>query len=328
MPTPSLTTGFIIDPIASLNRNKDSSIAMMLAAQRRGWPLFIMQQGDLYLDNSRLYLRCQQVEIDETALDGAAPWYRLGQRQTKHVADFDLLFMRKDPPFDMEYITTTWLLDHAARAGVRVVNPPARLRDFNEKLFISRFPQCCAPYCVSRERQTLRDFVLAQGEQGHDTILKPLDGMGGASIFRTRPADPNLSVILETLTAHDSKSVMAQQFIARIDEGDKRILLIDGQPVPYALARIPAEGESRGNLAAGGRGEGRELSDRDRWLCAQIGPFLKQQGIVFAGIDVIGDYLTEINITSPTCIRELDRLYGLDIAGELMDALVNSGDKQ
>jgi glutathione synthase len=225
--------------------------------------------------------------------------------------------MRKDPPYDIEYITTTWLLDQTEREGSLIVNRPSSLRDANEKLFITRFPQCCAPLLVSRNSDRLRDFTELQG----DVVLKPLDSMGGHSIFRVRPDDPNLSVILELMTDRGRKTIMAQKFIPEIRAGDKRILLVDGEAVPYALARIPAKGEFRGNLVAGATGVGVELSDRDRWICEQVSPALKEMGIMFAGIDVIGDYLSEINITSPTCIRELDQLYNLDIASRLLDAI-------
>jgi glutathione synthase len=227
--------------------------------------------------------------------------------------------MRKDPPFDIEYIASTYILQLAEQLGTLVVNRPASLRDNNEKMFITRFPQCCTPFLVSRSKARLRDFVIQRfKEEQQDVILKPLDGMGGASIYRVNPQDPNLSVILETVSQEETRMVMAQQFIPEIIEGDKRVLLIDGEAIPYALARVPASGETRGNLAAGGTGVGVELSERDQWICQQVGPVLKQQGILFAGIDIIGDYLTEINITSPTCIRELDQIYSLDIAGDLM----------
>jgi glutathione synthase len=225
--------------------------------------------------------------------------------------------MRKDPPFDMEYLYTTCLLERAENAGVLIVNKPAALRNSNEKLFTAWFPDCCAPSLVSRDPARLRAFL----DQQTDIILKPLDAMGGASIFRVRAGDPNISVILETITELGQRTAMAQVFIPEISAGDKRILMIDGEPVPYALARIPAQGETRGNLAAGGRGEGVELSERDRWICARVGPELRARGLLFVGLDVIGNYLTEINVTSPTCIRELDRIYGLDIAGQLMDCL-------
>jgi glutathione synthase len=225
--------------------------------------------------------------------------------------------MRKDPPLDLEYLYSTYLLEQAETRGTLVVNRCASLRDANEKLFTAWFPHCCAPTLVSRDAGRFRAFLAEQG----DIILKPLDAMGGASVFRVRQDDPNTAVILETLTDHGRRMAMAQRFIPEISAGDKRILLVDGEPVPYALARIPAPGETRGNLAAGGRGEGVPLSERDYWICAQVAPVLREKGLLFVGLDVIGDYLTEINVTSPTCIRELDRQYGLDIAGQLMDAI-------
>ncbi len=312
--------GFIIDPLTSLNPAKDSTIAMMLAAQRRGWEIHTMQQSDLFCasGNETVSLHADTAIIKlDPVLACKNSWYKLASRQQIALTELDVVMMRKDPPFDMEYINTTYLLDLAAQAGALVVNPPAALRDFNEKLFITRFPQCCAPMLVSRNPARLRAFV----EQHGDVIIKPLDGMGGAEIFRLTPGDANLSVILETASRGGGKTLMAQLYIPAIKQGDKRILLIDGEPVPYALARIPAKGETRGNLAAGGSGNGVELSERDRWICSQLSDTLKAEGILFAGIDVIGDYLTEINITSPTCIRELDRQYSLDIAGDLVDAI-------
>ena len=225
--------------------------------------------------------------------------------------------MRKDPPFDMEYIYATYMLEMAEKHGTLVVNRASSLRDANEKVFTSHFPQCTPPTLITRSAPQLRSFIEKYG----DTIIKPLEGMGGASIFKTSPADPNTSVIIETLTAHGTRYTMAQRFIPEITAGDKRILLIDGEPVPYALARVPAQGELRGNLAAGGQGVGVELTDRDYWICSQVADKLREMGLIFVGLDVIGDYLTEINVTSPTCIRELDKQYGLDIAGQLMDAI-------
>jgi glutathione synthase len=225
--------------------------------------------------------------------------------------------MRKDPPVDLEFIYTTFLLEQAEAHGVLVVNKPASLRNANEKLFTAWFPDCCAPTRVSRDMQRLREFLDEHG----DIVVKPLNGMGGASVFRIRKDDPNLGVILETITDNGMQSAMAQRYIPEITNGDKRILMIDGEPFPYALARIPAAGESRGNLAAGGIGKGVDLSDRDRWICEQVGPTLREQGLIFVGLDVIGDYLTEINVTSPTCIRELDKIYESDIAGQLIDAI-------
>lgn len=218
---------------------------------------------------------------------------------------------------DMEYLYTTYFLESAEREGVLVINRPASLRDCNEKLFTGWFPHCCAPSLASRDSTRLRAFI----REYQDVVLKPLDAMGGASVFRVRHDDPNVSVILETLTGLGTRTAMAQRFIPEITLGDKRILMVDGEPVPYALARIPARGETRGNLAAGGRGEGVKLSERDYWICGQVGAELRKRGLMFVGLDVIGDYLTEINVTSPTCIRELDEIYGLDIAGQLMDCI-------
>ncbi len=304
-----------MDPLTSINIKKDSSFAMMLAAQKIGWEIHTIYQSDLYTDNDkpRAHSRITRVQ------DNPEHWFDFTSEQDIDLASLDVIVMRKDPPFDIEYIASTYILQLAEQLGTLIVNRPASLRDNNEKMFITQFPQCCTPFMVSRSKARLRDFVLQRSQQAQqDVILKPLDGMGGASIYRVNPQDPNLSVILETVSEHETRMVMAQQFIPEITEGDKRVLLIDGEAVPYALARVPASGETRGNLAAGGTGIGVELSARDRWICQQVSPVLKQQGILFAGIDIIGDYLTEINITSPTCIRELDQIYSLDIAGDLM----------
>lgn len=305
--------GMLMDPIGSINIKKDSSFAMLLAAQTRGWELLYLEQSDLFLRDGRVYAHLRRLRVQ----DDPKGWFELDAPHTEPLEKLDILLMRKDPPFDMEYIYTTHLLDRAEAEGVRVVNRPASLRDCNEKLYTAWFPECCAPTLVTRSDAQLREFLAEQG----DIVLKPLHGMGGASIFRVRAGDPNTGVILETLTEHGTRFAMAQRFIPEISTGDKRILMIDGEPVPYALARIPKEGESRGNLAAGGRGEGVELSARDRWICERVGPELRARGLTFVGLDVIGDYLTEINVTSPTCIRELDKIYGLDIAGQLMDCL-------
>lgn len=305
--------GILMDPIGSINIKKDSSFAMLLAAQKRGWELLYMEQSDLFLRDGRVYGHIRRLQVEDNP-DG---WYHFESAHTEPLDQLDILLMRKDPPLNMEFMYTTYLLERVEAAGVLVVNRPASLRDCNEKLYTAWFTDCCAPTLVSRKADQFRDFL---GEQD-DIILKPLDGMGGASIFRVRQGDPNTSVILETLTEHGRRFAMAQRFIPEISAGDKRILMIDGEPVPYALARIPAQGESRGNLAAGGRGEGVELSARDRWICERVGPALRDKGLYFVGLDVIGDYLTEINVTSPTCIRELDKQYQLDIAGQLMDCL-------
>lgn len=314
----NIKLGIVMDPLSAINIKKDSSFAMMLAAQKLGWEIHTMYQSDLYTDNqtARAFSRTTTVE------DNPEHWFNFSSEQDIELSSLDAIIMRKDPPFDIEYITSTYILELAEQLGTLIVNKPTSLRNNNEKMFIAQFPQCCAPFLVSRNSKRLRDFVSTRYQAAQqDVILKPLDGMGGASIYRVNPQDPNLSVILETITEHDARTVMAQQFIPEITQGDKRVLLIDGEAVPFALARIPASGETRGNLAAGGTGIGIELSERDRWICQQVGPTLKQQGILFAGIDIIGDYLTEINITSPTCIRELDQIYSLDIAGDLMTCI-------
>lgn len=302
-----------MDPLEGINTVKDSSFAMLLAAQKRGWTIYYMQQSDLYTKDAIAMASACIAEVQ----DNTDNWFSMQPASDIELSTLDVILMRKDPPFDMEYITTTYILEIAELAGALIVNRPSSLRDANEKMFITRFPQCCTPMIVSRSQSRVRDFI----NQQKDVIVKPLDGMGGESIFRVTPEDANLSVILESVTLHGTKTVMAQQFISAISEGDKRILLINGEPVPYALARIPASGETRGNLAAGGTGKGVELNDRDYWICQQIGQTLRDMDIMFAGIDVIGDYLTEINITSPTCIRELDKQYNLDIASQLMDCI-------
>ncbi|AGA91274.1 glutathione synthetase [Thioflavicoccus mobilis 8321] len=305
--------GMVMDPIGSINVKKDSSFAMMLAAQQRGWPIWYMEVGDLFYAGGETLARMRRIEVRDHPQD----WYRFHEEATQPLASLPLVLMRKDPPFDMEYIYATYLLELAQTAGTLVVNDPQALRDANEKVFTTRFPQCAPPTLITRHSADIDDFLATHG----DIILKPLGGMGGASIFRLRPDDPNRQVIVETLTTHGTRFCMAQRFLPEIRDGDKRILLIDGAPVPYALARIPRPGETRGNLAAGARGEGRPLSERDRWIAAEVGPELRRRGILFAGLDVIGDYLTEVNVTSPTCIRELDAQFGCDIAGDLMAAL-------
>jgi len=309
----ALKLGIIMDPIEHIKIVKDSSFAMMLAAQRRGWELHYMNQHHLYSDGGSTRAQTQTLTVQ----DDAESWFNVISSQDIALSELDAVLMRKDPPFDIEYITTTWLLDSAERAGTLVVNKPASLRDANEKLFITCFPQCCVPMLISSDPARIRQFVA----QHQDVILKPLDSMGGHSIFRVQPDYQNLSVILELMTNGGRKTIMAQRFIPEITLGDKRILLIDGDPVPYALARVPAAGETRGNLAAGATGVGMPLTERDHWICAQVSPVLREMGILFAGLDVIGDYLTEINITSPTCIRELDQQYDLDIGGQLIASI-------
>jgi len=305
--------GILMDPIRSINIRKDSSFAMLLAAQARGFELRYMEQGDIFLRDGRPWARMRLLNVR----DDPEGWYELDEPEDRLLTSLDVLLMRKDPPLNMEYFYSTHILELAEQEGLLVINRPASLRDCNEKLFTSWFPQCCVPTLVTRAGGRILDFI----KEYQDIILKPLDGMGGASIFRVRLSDPNTNVIIEMLTERGQRTIMAQRFIPEINAGDKRILLIDGQPIPYALARIPAEGETRGNLAAGGRGEGIPLSDRDLWICQQVGSELRRRGLMFVGLDVIGDYLTEINITSPTCIRELDRQFGLDIGGQLIDAI-------
>ena len=305
--------GVVMDPIHSINPKKDSTLAMLIAAQERGWILSYMEQSDLFIRNGEVWVRRRALSVS----DNLDAWFSLGDESVVPATDFDVILMRKDPPFDMEFIYTTYLLERAEGNGTMVVNRPGSIRDCNEKLFATQFPQCCPPHVVSRDMSLLKEFY----QEHDDVVFKPLDGMGGASIFRVKQDDPNLNVVLEVLTDNGSRQIMGQKYIPEIVEGDTRILLIDGKPIPYGLARVPKEGESRGNLAAGGQGIGRELLERDLWICEQVGATLSQKGLVFVGIDVIGDYLTEINVTCPTCIRELDRIFDLDIAGQLMDCI-------
>lgn len=304
---------FIMDPIASVNPKKDSTLAMMIAAQKKEWQLYYAEQQDLYVDNGVPFVTRRSITID-LAKDN---WYQLGSAETTKLNDSDVVMMRKDPPFDNEYIYSTYILELAEKLGSLIVNKPQSLRDANEKLFTAWFPECTPDTVVSRRADILRDFIAKH----RDVILKPLDGMGGASIFRVKADDPNIGVIIETLTDHGKTTAMAQKFIPEITEGDKRILVIEGKPIPYALARIPAKGETRGNLAAGGRGVAVPLSDSDYAIVDRVAPTLVEKGLIFVGLDVIGSSLTEINVTSPTCIREIDAAYGTDIATDLMDAI-------
>ena len=305
--------GIIMDPIQEIHPQKDSSLAMLLEAQRRGYSLHYMEMSDLFLAQGVAQATTHQLQI----IDDIHQWYTLGEQQTLALSELDVVLMRKDPPFDREYLYATHLLELAEAAGTLVVNRPQSLRDFNEKLATAWFPELMPPSLVTRSATQIRQFL----ELHQEVILKPLDGMGGASIFRLQASDPNTGGIIETLTNHGQHYAMVQRYIPEISKGDKRILLIDGEPVPYALARIPAAGEHRGNLAAGGRGEGIPLSPRDYEIVERVAPTLREKGLLFVGLDVIGDYLTEINITSPTCIRELDKQFGLNIAGQLMDSI-------
>ncbi len=281
---------------------------MMEAAQARGHDVFALNQSSLMVQSSKVIAKATKLR-----LTGEIPgWFEVLEEVTLPASEFDAIFMRKDPPFDMEYIYTTYLLEMVEKTGTPVLNRPGSIRDCNEKLFALQFPACTPPLVVSRDEAELRAFHEEHG----DVIYKPLDGMGGASIFRAAPGEHNLSVIIETLTNQGNSTIMAQKYIPEIVNGDTRILLINGEPVPYGLARVPASGETRGNLAAGGSGVGRELTERDRFICSEVAPSLKEKGLYFVGIDVIGDYLTEVNVTCPTCIRELNAAFGLDIAGD------------
>lgn len=303
--------GVVMDPIENLAVKKDTTLAMLTAALRRGWQVFYVEQPDLYIDDGHPMARARP--LLHASYD-PQDYYRLGEETRIALGTLDCILMRKDPPFDNEYIYSTYILEMAEERGARVVNRPQSLRDCNEKVFATRFTQCSPPLIVTRRADQLRAFLADHG----DVVFKPLAGMGGAMVFRVRRDDPNISVIIEALTEHGRNTIMGQRYIPEIVDGDKRILMIDGEPVPWCLARIPAAGESRGNLAAGGRGEARELTERDRWICQQVGPTLKERGLVFVGLDVIGDYLTEINVTSPTCVREIDAACGTDIAGDLL----------
>ncbi len=302
-----------MDPISAINPKKDSTMAMLLTAQQRGWQLYYMEQNDLFLDNTAAYADIRPLSVNNN-LDN---WFELGDAITQPLNDLDVILMRKDPPFDIDYIYTTYLLEQAETAGTFVVNKPQSLRDANEKLYTAWFPHCCAPSMVTSQPQRIKAFLAEHG----DIIVKPLSAMGGASIFRITEDNPNVNVIIEVMTNNGQTLTMAQRYLPEILQGDKRILLIDGEPIPYALARIPAEGETRANLATGGTGVGQPLSERDQWLCQEIGPTLKSKGLTFVGLDVIGDYVTEINVTSPTGIRELDNQFNLNISAKLMDAI-------
>jgi glutathione synthase len=304
----------VMDPIAKIKFAKDSTLAMLLAAAARGWQLTYFEQSDLYLRDGVALGRGRPLEV----FANADKWFELGEQKVYELGKFDCVFMRKDPPFDAEYIYTTYILERAEIQGALVANRPQGLRDMNEKVFTAWFPQCCAPTLITRSASEIREFAREHGK----IVVKPLDGMGGKSIFVTETNDKNLPVIIETLTDNGARFAIAQRYVPDIaSTGDSRVLLIDGEPVPYALARIPLPTDNRGNLAAGAKGVGRELNDRDRWLAAQIGPTLAQKGMVFVGIDVIGGFVTEINVTSPTGIRELDSQFGLNIGRMVVAAL-------
>lgn len=310
-----LKVGIVMDPIENIKPHKDSSFAMLLEAQRRGHQLVYMQPEDLYLKNGQAWSITSDLKVWDRAK--TEQYFGFGGRHDIPLHTLDIILIRQDPPFTNDYLYSTHILELAEAQGVLVVNKPQSLRDANEKLFASWFPECIPPTVVTANADKLRAFISLH----QDTILKPLDAMGGASIFRVKDNDPNISVIIETMTDHGKHHIMAQTFLPEIKAGDKRILLINGEPLDYTLARIPAKGETRGNIAAGGTGVGMPITDRERWLCEQIKPTLKAKGLYFVGLDVIGDYITEINVTSPTCIRELDSQFHLNIAGTLFDCL-------
>ncbi len=305
--------GIVMDPIHSINIKKDTSFAMLLEAQRRGYEIHYMEMNDLYLRGGEGRARTRLLSVEQNV----DKWFEFGSEQDIPLSDLNVVLMRKDPPFDTEFIYATYILERAEEKGTLIVNKPQSLRDCNEKLFTAWFAELTPDTLVTRNASQIREFWQQHG----DIILKPLDGMGGASIFRVKKEDPNLSVIIETLTQHGSFYCMAQNFIPGIKDGDKRVLVVDGEPVPYCLARIPKSGETRGNLAAGGRGEARPLTESDWEIARRVGPTLKAKGLIFVGLDIIGDKLTEINVTSPTCVREIEAAFPISITGMLMDAI-------
>ncbi len=302
-----------MDPIEAIKPWKDSSLAMLLEAQRRGWQIFYFELDDIFFDNGIATGRYRHLSV----YDDNEHWFDYGDAGRCRLQELDAILMRKDPPFDLEYIYASYILEQAEENGVLIVNRPASLRDCNEKLYTRVFPQCCVETRVSRNPSILKEFI----DEHEDVIVKPLDGMGGQSIFRVQKGDPNTNAIIEAVSKHGRSQTMAQRYIPEIRDGDKRILLIDGVAIPYALARLPAVGEHRGNIAAGASTRGQPLSERDQWLCDQIAEDLRARGLLFVGIDVIGDYITEINVTSPTCIRELDQEFGLNISAELFECI-------
>lgn len=311
--------GVIMDPIDTIHIEKDSTFAMLLEAMRRQWEIHYMELSDLFLKDGIAWANMRTLSVQ----DDPNHWFDFHRAHVQPLHTLDVILMRKDPPVDMEYIYATHLLEQAEAAGVLIVNKPRSLRDANEKLFAAWFPQCCPTTLISSDIPTIKVFL----EEQKDIICKPLDGMGGSRIFRLKKGDSNTNVILETLTQNGTQYSLVQRYIPEITEGDKRILVIDGEPVPYALARIPTEGETRANLAVGGKGIGVPLTDRDRWICEQVKSTLQAKGLLFVGLDVIGDYLTEINVTSPTCIRQLDALYSLNISGMLFDTITSKLEK-
>ena len=303
----------VMDPIESVNLKKDSTMAMLWAASRRGHELGYALQQDLYIEQGKAFGLIAPLKVFEDY----DHYYELGEKKKESIAAYDVVLMRKDPPFDMNFVYTTYILDQAEREGAWIINKPQSLRDCNEKLFATQFPELQVPTLVTSQQGLIREFIKEQG----DVIVKPLDGMGGMGIFRLYQDGVNIGSTIEILTNHGTQPIMAQRYIPEIVEGDKRILMINGEPVPYCLARIPQNGEVRGNLAAGGLGEARPLTENDRKIAEKVGPFLREKGLIFVGLDVIGNYVTEINVTSPTCIREIDNQFGTQIADDLFTVL-------
>ena len=298
--------GIVMDPIETINFKKDSTLAMMIEAQRKGHEIIYITPDSLFINSGISYASSNKMEVRNDPSD----WFTKEEETIIELSELDSILMRQDPPFNSGYIYNTYVLEMAARQGVNIFNNPRSLRDCNEKVYATEFPQCCTKHLVTSRKDFLTDFVL----ENKDTVIKPLDGMGGASIFRVKANDPNLNVILETITDHFTEKVMIQEFIPEITEGDKRILIVDGKPMSASIARVPAEGELRGNLAAGASAVAKSLSDRDLWICEEVGPSLVEKGLLLVGLDIIGDYLTEINVTSPTCFKEYKELCDIDVA--------------
>ena len=307
--------GVVMDPIGTINFKKDSSLDIMIEAQNRGHDLSYIEPSSLHINERGAHALMHEINV----FDNADKWFELDEPSAKKLSGLDVIIMRQDPPFDSDYIYNTYVLEAAEKEGVKVINRPRSLRDCNEKVFATEFPECCTPFLVASNQTLLRDFINTH----KDTVIKPLDGMGGSSVFRLREEDPNIAVVLETITSFYKSKVMIQRYIPEIVEGDKRILMINGEPMGAAIARVPAKGELRGNLAAGASAIAKSLTERDLWICSQVGPKLKELGLVLVGLDVIGDYLTEINVTSPTCFKEYKSLCDIEVSRKLMDYIEN-----
>ena len=311
--------GVVMDPIGTINFKKDSSLDIMIEAQNRGHDLSYIEPSSLHINERGAHGLIHEINV----FDNADKWFELKDSFAKKLSDLDVIIMRQDPPFDSDYIYNTYVLEAAEKEGVKVINRPRSLRDCNEKVFATEFPECCTPFLVASNQTLLRDFINTH----KDTVIKPLDGMGGSSIFRLREEDPNIAVVLETITSFYKSKVMIQRYIPEILEGDKRILMINGEPMRAAIARVPAKGELRGNLAAGATAIAKSLTERDLWICSQVGPRLKELGLALVGLDVIGDYLTEINVTSPTCFKEYRSLCDIEVSKKLMDYIESIADE-